>query len=73
MLCKTVDKLYTLKERLFLLRRVAACFLLLASVFGITETGKKHQASSSTTETRRNIKKNTEQRPVTFSCGMQLE
>lgn len=57
MLCKTVDKLYRLKERLFLLQRVAACFLLLASVFGITETGKKHQASSSMTETRRNMKK----------------
>lgn len=69
MRCKTIDKLYTLKERLFfLLQRVAACFLLLASVFGITETGNKRQASSLATETRGNME---EHRATTRNFFMQ--
>lgn len=70
MRCKIVDKLYTLKERLFLLQRVAACFLLLAAIFDITETGNKHQASSLATETRGNMK---EHRATTRNFFMQLE
>lgn len=70
MRCKIVDELYTLKERSFLLQRVAACFLLSAAVFDITETGNKHQASSLATETRGNMK---EHRATTRNFFMQLE